>query len=66
MTSWELLEGTFPVSASYFKQPDNMKGVGVHFKLGTACFINNVDALVFNSVSGTDASGSVVRYKWDR
>ena len=57
------LAGTFPVSASYFKQPGSIQGVRVHFQLGTSGFGINVDALVFNSVSGTDASGTVVRYK---
>ena len=63
MTSWELLECTFPVSASYFKQPGSIQGVRVYFQLETSGFGINVDALVFNSVSGTDASGTVVRYK---
>ena len=60
----ELDHGTFPVSSSYFKTPGSIQGVVVHFQLGTHCFSNNVDAMVFNIVSGADASCTAVRYKW--
>ena len=60
----ELDHGTFPVSSSYFKTPGSIQGVVVHFKLGTHCFGINVDAMVFNIVSGADASCTAVHYKW--
>ena len=34
----------------YFIERCSMKGVAVHFKLGTCCFSNNVDAMVIINI----------------